>query len=301
MNYTILWSSNNLLSILFSGYYDEIQTPHPNRICNTININMKTGDIIKLDDIININSDFVQLFIDKSELVDGGAASDFASVKKNYFNADNLKIYFENDEAYYFTSTGLVLRVPTEHAIGGYTFFSLNFSDISKYIKQESKWDDIKADFPYTDFQIIREQCFKTDLPGFGNTWFVSGFDESSNGILMSLKFYLLKLCSSGRCGCRNDNGNTRYEFSDFKCSDLGYYGIRAVSFADVNHDGNNDVIIISALNKNQYPELDEAKVYLSNEGNFIMDDNFNTYLNTALKDTKIVSDVLNAGKDFFK
>ncbi len=290
LNYTMLWSSNNLLSIMFSGYYDEKQAPHPNRVCNTVNIDMKSGNIIKLDDIVNMNSDFVQLFIDKSEFVDSGATLDFETIKKDYFNADNLKIYFENNEAYYFTSTGLVFYVSTEHAIGDYALFSLSFSDISKYIKPKSQWEDIKSDFPITDFQIIRDQCFKTTLPGFGSTWFISGFDESSNGILRSLKFYLL-----------DDNGNVKYTFPDFNCSDLGYYSIRAISFNDVNHDGNNDVIIISALNKDQYPELDEAKVYLSDKNNFIMDDKFNAYINTTLKDTKIVSDVLNAGKDFFK
>jgi hypothetical protein len=42
-------------------------------------------------------------------------------------------------------------------------------------------------------------------------------------------------------------------------------YDIITVSFNDVSHDGNNDVIIISALNKNLYQELYETKVYLSN------------------------------------
>ncbi len=290
MDYTIMWTSNNLLSILFSGYCNEEQAPHPNSFCNTININMKTGELIKLPDIVNVSSDFVQLFIDKSQLVYGGATLDYTTIKKDYFNVDDLKTNFENNEAYYFTSTGLVFYVSTAHVIGDYALFSLNFSDISKYIKQKSQWEDIKSDFPSTNLQIIREQCFKTTLTGFGSTWFVSGFDESSNGVLKSLKFYLL-----------DSNGNVKYEFPDFNNSKLGYYGIRAIAFKDVNHDGENDVIIIAGLNKGDEVECDEAKVYLSNKNKFIMDDKFNSYLSKNLKETKTVADVVGAAKGYFK
>lgn len=290
LDYTIMWTSDNLLSILLSGYYDEKQAPHPNRICSTVNIDMKTGNLIKLADIVNVNSDFIQTFINKSQFVDASATLDFTAIKKDYFNADNLKTYFDNDEAYYFTSKGLVFHVSTEHAIGDYALFSLNFSDISKYIKQKSQWEDIKSDFPSTNLQIIREQCFKTTLTGFGSTWFVSGFDESSNGVLKSLKFFLL-----------DNNGNVKYEFPDFNNSKLGYYGIRAIAFKDVNHDGENDVIIIAGLNKGDEVECDEAKVYLSNKNKFIMDDKFNSYLSKNLKETKTVADVVGAAKGYFK
>lgn len=289
MDYTIMWTSNSLLSILFYGYYDEMQAPHPNRVCNTININMKTGQIINLPDVVNANSDFVQLFINKSQLVDGSGTLDYTEIKKDYFNVDDLKTVFENNEAYCFTSTGLVFYVPTAHVIGDYALFSLNFSDISKYLKQKSQWEDIKSDFPSTNLQIIREQCFKTTLTGFGSTWFVSGSDESSNGVLKSLKFYLL-----------DNNGSVKYTFPDFNCSVLGYYGIRAIAFKDVNHDGENDVIIIAALNKGD--EVDEAKVYLSNKNKFIMDNQLNSYISkNLLEGTKTVSDVLGAAKGYFK
>lgn len=213
---------------------------------------------------------------------------DFAAIKENYFNADDFKLYFDSNIAYYFTSTGMVFTIPTAHAIGDYSFFSLNFSYISKYIKEESQWKDIKTDFPSTNYQIIRYQCFKTTLTGFGSTWFVSGFDKSSNGILQSLKFYLL-----------DNNGKVMYTFPDFNCSFPGYYGIRAVSFSDINHDGNKDVIIIAVL-QNEDIEDDEAKVYLADDNNFIMDNKLNSYISKNLKETKTVSDVLGAAKNYF-
>lgn len=290
LNYTLMWTSNNLLSVLFYGYFDEKQAPHPNNVIYTVNINMKTGSILKLSDILNSNNDFIQLFINKSQFVGGGTTLDFEAIKRDYFNADKLKLYFDNYQAYYFTSSGVVFTISTWHGIGDYSLFSLNFSDISKYIKQNSQWEDIKSDFPPANFQIIRDQCFKTALAGLESTWFISGFDKSSNGILTSLKFYLL-----------GSNGNVKYEFPDFICSNLGYYGIRAVAFNDVNHDGKKDVIIIAALNQIGEVEYDEAKVYLSTENNFSMDRKLNSCIDENLKATKTVSDVLAAAKNYFK
>ncbi len=291
LDYDVIWSSNNLLSILLTGNCYAKKAAHPFSFCNTINIDMKTGELIKLSDIVNVNSDFVQLLINKSQLVDGRGTIDFTAIKKDYFNKDDLKTAFENDETYYFTSTGLVFSVSTAHVIGDYALFSLNFSDISKYFKQKSQWENIKSDFPSTNLQIIREQCFKTSLTGFGSMWFVSGFKESSNGVLKSLKFYLL-----------GNDGNVKYEFPDFNSSNLGYYGIRAIAFKDVNHDGENDVIIITALNKGDEVEYDEVKVYLSDKNKFVMDNNLNSYISkNLLKGTKTVSDVLGAAKNYFK
>ncbi len=289
LNYTIKWSSNNLLSILFYGYYNAKQAPHPNRIFNAVNIDMKTGDIIKLSDIVNIDNDFVNGFIEKSQFVDGGATLDFTEIKNDFFDADDLKISFENDAAYYFTSTGLVLRVSTVYAIGDYAFFHLDFSDISNDIKQKSQWEDIKPDFPVADFQIIREQCFQTEMAGFGTVWFVSGCDQSSNGILQSFKFYLL-----------DNSGRVTYTFPDFNSSDQGYFGIRAVAFSDVNHDGYKDVILIAAL-QNEELEDDEAKIFIRDHNDFKMDKELNVYIEENLNKAKTAAEVMAAAKKYFK
>lgn len=108
--------------------------------------------------------------------------------------------------------------------------------------------------------------------------------------MLKSLNFYLL-----------DSNGNVKYEFPDFNNSKLGYYGIRAIAFNDVNHDGEKDVIVIAALNQNGDVENDEAKVYVSNKNKFIMDDKFNSYISENLKETKTVADVVGVAKSYFK
>ena len=133
--------------------------------------------------MLNIDDEFVKRFIEKSQFVDGGATFDFTEIKKDFFHTADLKISFQNDAVYYFTSTGLELRVLTVHAIGDYAIFHLNYIDVLDNMRPKSQWEDIK---------VIRDQCLQTTLTGFGNTWFVSGFDDSSNGILRSFKFYLL-------------------------------------------------------------------------------------------------------------
>jgi len=295
LDYAITWSSNRVLSIIFTGNYYSKSAPHPNNSCYTVNIDINTGNRIFLPDFINADNDFVKLFINKAQFFNDYAGIDLTEdelslLKEDKFNILNLKYNFDKDAEFYFTSTGIVFAIDTDHAIGDFSLFSLKFSELSNYIKNNTVWNNIKTDFLLTDYQIIRDQCFKTNLASFQNTWFVSGFNNSQNGVKKTFKFYLI-----------DQNNKIKYAFPNLFSNNLGYLCIRAVSFMDVNNDGNKDVIIITLLNSTDGTEVDEAGVYLYNSNCFTFDNKLNTSINTKLNNTKTVSDVLKATKNYYK
>lgn len=292
-NYTIMWSSNKILSLSFYGNSYVEGAAHPNSVYYTLNIDMATGKKIVLPDIININNNFITLFINKSKFLAEPVVlnnEELTNVKNEIFNIDNLKYYFDNDSDFYFTSTGVVFSIGTNHSIGDYSLFSLTFLDFSSYLKQTKVWNNIKSDFPLTDYEIIRNQCFKMNLTSFGDVWFVSGFNNSLNGVINSFTFYLI-----------DKNCKVKYTFPQQFFHNLGYYYLPAISFKDINQDGNKDIIIIADRNTNSYDSIDEVGVYLYNNNNFIVDNKLNNYINTALKPSKTISEILKVAQNYYK
>lgn len=195
LDYTIMWSSNRLLSIKFYGNCYAEGAAHPSSFCFTVNIDINTGNRILLTDFINADNDFVNLFIKKAQFLNDplNLPADVLSVlKEDQFNLSNLQYEFGKNAVFYFTSTGVVFSIYVGHAIGDYSLFSLKYSELSNYIKKNTVWNNIKTDFLSIDYQIIREQCFKTNLAAFENTWFVSGYSNSLNGLIEAFEFYLI-------------------------------------------------------------------------------------------------------------
>lgn len=292
-DYTIQWISNKVLSLSFYGNSDIKEAPHPNNVFYTLNIDMTTGKQITLTNLINVNNNFITLFINKAKFLANPLSLDseqLANLKNNLFNIEHLQYYFTKTSDFYFTSTGLVFSIGTDHSIGDYSLFLLNYSDMSNYLNQNNLWNNIKSDFPLTDYEIIRNQCFKTNLTSFGDVWFVSGFNSSLNGVVKTFTFYLI-----------DKNCKVKYSFPQLFSHNLGYYYLPAISFKDVNQDGNKDIIIIASCNTNSYDSLDEVAVYLYNDHNFIADNKLNSYINKTLKDSKTIADVLKITQNYYK
>ena len=293
LDYTIMWSSDKILSIKFSGNSYVETAPHPNNECFMININMNNGNKFVLPELISINNDFLKLFINKSEFLNDPVelpADTLMELKEDKFSINNLKYDFDKNAQFYFTSKGIVFYISTYHAIGDYTLFSLKFSDLTKYIKSNTLWNSIKSDFVATDYQIVREQCFLTNLVPYGDVWFVSGFNSTQNGIKKDLRFYLI-----------DKNSKVKYAFPALFSNSLGYYGITAVAFRDVNNDNRKDIIIVANVKSNKETEVDEVGVFLNKSNGFVIDKKLNTYLNSKLADIKTISDVLKLTKNYYK
>jgi hypothetical protein len=289
LDYTIMWSSNRLLSIKFRGNCYNEGAAHPSSFCFTVNMDINTGKRILLPDFINMDDNFVNLFINKAQFLNDPVylpTDELSALKEDQFSISNLQYEFGKDAIFYFTSTGVVFSVYVGHAIGDYSLFSLKYSELANYTKKNTVWNNIKTDFPSTDYQIIREQCFRTNLAAFKNTWFVSGYSNSLNGLIRAFEFYLI-----------DQDGKVKYTFPKTFTNDLGYWNIEAVAFRDINHDSKKDIIIIAYNGK----EVNEAGVYLCNNNRFILDNKLNTYINTYFKNTKTVSDVLRATGNYYK
>lgn len=292
-NYTTMWSTNKVLSLSFYGNFDIQGAAHPNNVFYTLNIDMATGKQIILPDLVNVNNNFITLFINKAKFLAEPVllnSEELSFIKDDIFNIEHLQYYFGKHSNFYFTSTELVFSITTYHQIGDYSLFSLNYADMSNYLNQNNLWNNIKSDFTLTDYEIIRNQCFKTNLTSFGDIWFVSGFNSSLNGVIKTFTFYLI-----------DKNCKVKYNFPQLFSHNLGYYYLPAISFKDVNRDGNKDVIIIASCNTNSYDSIDEVAVYLYNDHNFIADNKLNSYINKTLKDSKTIADVLKVTQNYYR
>ncbi len=280
LGYSLLWSSNNILSVEFNGSSYVQYAAHPNNETSYMQFNMKTGDLIRLGDIVNVNDDFVRYFISRAKIIWPEDEEEY--IKENYFDKDKIKNELTNDGWFYFSTEGLVFQISTLHVLGTYAQYGLSFSDISKYVKPGPLWEMIKTEFQPSNFQIIRDQCFKASLNGFENVWFVSGKEKAADGATL-LKFYLI-----------DGGGNVKYVFPG---SYSGDYYIRAVSFNDVNQDGQKDVIVMADLDYDGRGL--EVKVFLSYDNKFAADAKLSAYVNGNLGKNKTVAGVLAAAKNY--
>lgn len=306
-NSKIVWRSEKLLSIITYVNCMGKSAAHPYMIINTLNIDMKTGNIIKLNDLLNCNNKFKKLFKNKAQIVYDETVLDLTGkdgrkelkrFKNDMFANDNIKYEFDNNSEYYFTSTGIVFVYEVIFAYGSYEIFSLKYSDLRKYIKKSAKWSDISSEFPNTNFQTLPSQCFKINgLTDDKKQWFISGCNLYQDGLLKNLKFYL-----------SDTKGNITYRFPKFSLSKSGadgYRAIDAVSFIDINRDGKKDVIVLAKRKETDVAGKilndDAVGIYLHNKNKFILADDLNKYLNHLIKPGVTISDVIKRCNTYYK
>ena len=62
VDYHLTFNDDDWLSISFNGFGNVKTAAYPNRIFQTLNINLKNASIVKLSDIYNVNRDFTRIF-----------------------------------------------------------------------------------------------------------------------------------------------------------------------------------------------------------------------------------------------
>lgn len=162
-NYKITWMGPNLLSVQYSGYFNQIGTAHPTNTFSTININVSKGTKIKLREFLTLDQRFVEIFrkakyqtkfrpsqeekVKLDEAIKGELNMFSINEWIDYFKkADNLA---EDNEAAifsYFTKDSLGVSIQVAHAIGDHVEFELKFRDIADHINRNSEiWSDLRG------------------------------------------------------------------------------------------------------------------------------------------------------------
>lgn len=143
INYKIVCQEPGILSIVYSGVGNVSGAAHPSNLFYTTNLDIANRKNLRLNDIVNINDDFVNMLINGSfKAVDSKYEAEYKSEinmltledwKKRLLAADSSDKM--GSEFSYMTKDSLGLSIGVMHALGDHTEFEIKYKDIWKYIK----------------------------------------------------------------------------------------------------------------------------------------------------------------------
>ena len=168
IDYEVKWKGANLLSIAYSGY-SNLNDDRSERDYHAVNLDLNTGEILRLKDFVNIDQSFIDKFITKkfksknslfpnnNKLISDEVyqSLDFLYQINSKPNYKSLQQYFEETDSLssdsiltscsfsYMTDHSLGIAVIVPHASGNYAEFEIGLDEMRDNIKAENKiWQD---------------------------------------------------------------------------------------------------------------------------------------------------------------
>lgn len=136
VGYELETFNSMLLSIAYTGTVYGLGTPYPRSIFFTTNINVETGEIITLNDVININESFLRLIRSEnavylipeqkpaiSEITDNTLILRL----QNSDRTDSMETESDSDVFSYFTKDSLGISIGVIHAAGDHAEIELRY------------------------------------------------------------------------------------------------------------------------------------------------------------------------------
>ncbi|HEX9061681.1 MAG TPA: hypothetical protein VF941_15980 [Clostridia bacterium] len=156
ISYKIVLMDKDILSIQYSGIGYVSTAAHPNNLFYTTNINMRTGNKLRLNDIINIDKDFAEKFISgkfkalephKNEAIKHLSIETILAYFKEADSLDNTGSNKQSDVFSYLTPDSLGISISISHSTGDHAEFEIKYKDIKDNIKVESDiWNNLLRD-----------------------------------------------------------------------------------------------------------------------------------------------------------
>lgn len=154
IDYNISLTTPDILSIQYTGIGTVSNAAHPNKLFYTTNIDIEKGTKIRLADVIKIDSDFNQKFIngefialwtEQSEQID---LSEFSieNLQEDFTEADsldNIGTEKQSDVFSYFTEDSLGISIPVPYAIGGHAEYEIKYQDLKDNITENEIWEEL--------------------------------------------------------------------------------------------------------------------------------------------------------------
>jgi hypothetical protein len=142
INYEIKSKSPSLLSIQYTGVGYMNGAAHPNNHYYTTNIDIETGTILQLKDMINIDENFVDNLKQNAKsmkpehhgILNSIHPSDLLNMLTNADSLDNIGTENQSDTFSYFTSDSLGISIPVSHAKGDHAEFEITYQAIAQNI-----------------------------------------------------------------------------------------------------------------------------------------------------------------------
>lgn len=142
INYEIKSKSPSLLSIQYTGVGYMNGAAHPNNHYYTTNIDIETGTILKLKDMINIDENFVGNLKQNAKSMkpehqgnlNSIHPSDLLNMLTKADSLDNIGTENHSDTFSYITSDSLGISIPVSHAEGDHAEFEITYQAIAQNI-----------------------------------------------------------------------------------------------------------------------------------------------------------------------
>lgn len=153
IDYEVSLASSSFLSIKYIGIGVVSNAAHPNKLFYTTNINLKTGEKFQLKEIVNIDNEFINLFLNNEFIVVNSFQDEvlewyqFTSeyIQKVFYEADSLDSIgtdSQSDVFSYLTPKSLGISIYVPYAIGGHAEFEIEFGRIYNNKTENKFWEN---------------------------------------------------------------------------------------------------------------------------------------------------------------
>ena len=148
IDYKLVLKNPNILSIQYSGIGYVSNAAHPNNLFYTTNINIKTGERLILNDLVNVDKDFANKFLngdfkalchEQSEALKHLTNEEIQKYFIEADSLDNIGTDKQSDVFSYFTNDSLGISIGVGHAIGDHAEFEIKYKDLKDNIKTENE------------------------------------------------------------------------------------------------------------------------------------------------------------------
>ena len=143
LDYVIGRQNSGLLSVQFTGSRFLKGTPYPTALFQSINLEMRAGRKLRLQDSVQVNDRFVEA-MKKGRMTAAKNVTieklrmDDVQLLKTFGQADSTVSSENPERAFsYFTKDGMGISFSVIHAMGDHVAFELPMTDLSTFIKPE--------------------------------------------------------------------------------------------------------------------------------------------------------------------
>lgn len=129
IGYTVSLRSDEVISVLFMGYRDMRDVPHPTHVFYTVNIDLKTGKKIYLKDIVSDTEKFAETIRDQNFIfrMKEDENTEHIIYTNEYFPFETIGECDLNGALYsYLTDEGIGISFQVSHAIGDHKEIELS-------------------------------------------------------------------------------------------------------------------------------------------------------------------------------
>ena len=135
INFQVSYSSNTLVSVIFSGLVNVRTAAHPNNIFFTVNIDPQKSELVKFNDRYQMNSALINTFYRRAQEQVPSYVYSYLTQNRQEIEKDLNSIDDPSSGNYtysYFTAKGVGISVPTIFAIGDHAEVELTYADLAQ-------------------------------------------------------------------------------------------------------------------------------------------------------------------------